>query len=61
MRPARLLRPLALLCAPALLVAAAVLGLSRSGLERADAAFCNGAEPSSLDPHQISGVPEIRL
>ncbi|MBL8860948.1 MAG: peptide ABC transporter substrate-binding protein, partial [Planctomycetes bacterium] len=47
--------------APALLVAAAVLGLSRSGLERADAAFCNGAEPSSLDPHQISGVPEIRL
>lgn len=61
MRPQRVLKPLGLLLAPALLLAAAVLGLSRSEFERADAAFCNGAEPSSLDPHQISGVPEIRL
>jgi oligopeptide transport system substrate-binding protein len=57
----RAVHALAFLVAPALAVGAAVFALSRSGFERADMAFCNGAEPSSLDPHQISGVPEIRL
>lgn len=32
-----------------------------AGSERADFAFANGAEPSSLDPATVSGVPEMRL
>ncbi len=44
-----------------LLLGAAAWSLSRAGFERADAAYCNGAEPSSLDPQQVTGVPEIRL
>jgi oligopeptide transport system substrate-binding protein len=42
----------------ALLAARALAG---ARLERADFAWVNGAEPSSLDPHQVSGVPELRL
>jgi len=44
-----------------LLIGAAAWSISRAGFERADAAYCNGAEPSSLDPQQVTGVPEIRL
>jgi oligopeptide transport system substrate-binding protein len=43
------------------LVVAAAASLSRANFERADAAVSNGAEPSSRDPQQVSGVPEIRL
>ncbi len=46
---------------PLALIAAVGVAVSDASFERADAAFCNGAEPSSLDPQQLSGVPEIRL
>ncbi len=61
MSATRVIQRVGLVLVPALLCAAAVLSLSRTGFERADAAFSNGAEPSSLDPQQVTGVPEIRL
>lgn len=61
MNSARATRTIALVAAPVLLLLAGARALSRSGFERADAAYCNGAEPSSLDPQQVSGVPEIRV
>jgi len=61
MRSQRVLRRFGLVLVPAVLIAAAAVSLSGANFERADAAFCNGAEPSSLDPHQGTGVPETRL
>ena len=61
MRCARSLQPFGLILVPALLIAVVATSLSRASFERADAAFCNGAEPSSLDPHQGTGMPETRL
>jgi len=61
MRSARLLRRFGLVLVPAVLIAAAGVSLSGASFERADAAFCNGAEPSSLDPQQGTGMPETRL
>ncbi|MCY2960766.1 MAG: peptide ABC transporter substrate-binding protein [Planctomycetota bacterium] len=50
-----------LILVAAILATAGAFSLSRARFERADAAYCNGAEPSSLDPQQVTGVPEIRL
>lgn len=61
MSATRVLQRLALVLVPVGLVVAAAASLSRSNFERADVAFSNGAEPSSLDPQQVTGVPEIRL
>ncbi|SDU21551.1 oligopeptide transport system substrate-binding protein [Verrucomicrobium sp. GAS474] len=49
---------------PALFLFALLLsGLSGcdGGRQRADLVFANGAEPESLDPHTVTGQPEIRL
>jgi oligopeptide transport system substrate-binding protein len=35
--------------------------VSRSRIEPADFTFVNGAEPSTLDPQAVTGVPEARL
>ncbi len=52
---------LSLVLLSAAFVAALAFALSGARFERADAAYCNGAEPSSLDPQQVTGVAEIRL
>lgn len=56
--PVRRTAALALLGGAALLLGRAVLG---ARLEPADLAFCNGAEPASLDPAVVTGVPEGRV
>lgn len=61
MNSAHATRAIAFVVAPVLLVLIGTCVLSRVGFERADAAFCNGAEPSSLDPQQGTGLPETRL
>lgn len=44
-----------------LLVIGFVAATSRATLRQADFTFANGAEPSSLDPIQTTGIPEARL
>ncbi len=60
-RAARTARLSALILVPGLLILAAARALSGARLPPADFAWVNGAEPSSLDPQQVTGVPEIRL
>jgi oligopeptide transport system substrate-binding protein len=53
--------PLATALGTAALVAGAIALASRATIAPADFTFVNGAEPSSLDPAQVTGVPEARI
>ncbi len=47
--------------APAFLSLSVLLGGCGPAAPKADFTFINGAEPESLDPHIVSGQPEIRI
>ena len=57
MRPGRV----AVVCALGLALALGLAVARGARLGRADLAFANGAEPTSLDPATVSGVAEMRL